>query len=391
MMDSDTVSPDTLDALRRAAREAYAHGEFAAAVTAQRRILDAAKALGVATLDDFLFLGLMLHGSRQIAEGIATLREGATQFPDYAPMHENLGVFLLDSGDPAGAVEASLRAIALGSDSPNTHDCLCDAYSQIGRLDEAVHAGRAALEAKDRKFGVRSPLVQMPDGAPRPFNWNNPQENVIAYCLWGNEPRYLVPLSENVRIAPHLFPGWTIRLYHDASVPQPYLLELAGRGVQLRTMVLPPNVPAHRKLLWRFEVIADPTVRRFLIRDADSLLTVKERVAVDAWLQSRYWFHTMRDWYTHTDLLLAGMWGGVGNVLPGTARLMQAYTAWRMENNHVDQDVLSETVWPTIRGHCLIHDSIFTGCLGSVSFPPYGLAPPGIHIGQNSFMHFQAT
>jgi hypothetical protein len=184
-----------------------------------------------------------------------------------------------------------------------------------------------------------------------------------------------VKLSENVRIAPHLFPRWTIRVYHDSSVPQPYLLELAGRGVQLRTMVLPPNVPIHRKLLWRFELIADPTVQRFLIRDADSLLTVKERVAVDAWLQSRYWFHTMRDWYTHTDLPLAGMRGGVGNVLPGTARLMQAYTAWRMEDNHVDQDVLSEAVWPTIRGHCLIHDSVFPGCLGSVTFPPFGLAP----------------
>ena len=331
----------------------------------------------------------MFHGTRRFAEGIATLREGATHHPGHAPMHENLAVFLLDSGNPAGAVEQCLQAMALGSESPNTLDCLCDAYSQIGRPDEAVTAGRAALEAKDRKFGVRPPLIEVPAGAPRPFNWNNPQENVIAYCLWGGDARYLVPLSENVRIAPHLFPGWTIRLYHDSSVPQPYLLELAGRGVQLRTMVLPPNLPVHRKLLWRFEVIADPTVRRFLIRDANSLLTVKERVAVDAWLQSRYWFHTMRDWYTHTDLLLAGMWGGVGNVLPGTAQLMHAYTAWRVENNHVDQDVLSETVWPTIRAHCLIHDSIFTGCLGSVQFPPFGVAPPGIHIGQNAFMHFQ--
>lgn len=391
MADTAQVTNDALDALRQGAREAYGYGDFATAIAAQRSILAQAKALGTPTLDDFLFLGLLLHGGRQFADGIAILREGVLHYPDYAPMHENLAVFLLDAGDPAGAVEECLRAVALGSDSPNTYDCLCDAYAQIGRLDEAIAAGRASLEAKDRKFGVRAPLVPMPSGAPRPFNWSNAQENVIAYCLWGNDPRYLVPLSENVRIAPHLFPGWTIRLYHDSTVPQPYLLDLAGRGVQLRTMVLPPNVPVHRKLLWRFEVVADPTVQRFLIRDADSLLSVKERVAVDAWLQSRYWFHTMRDWYTHTDLLLAGMWGGVGNVLPPTGRLMQAYTAWRVENNHVDQDVLSETVWPTIRGHCLIHDSKFTGCLGSVPFPPYGLVPPGMHIGQNSFLHFQAN
>ena len=61
-------------------------------------------------------------------------------------------------------------------------------------------------------------------------------------------------------------------------------------------------------------------------------------------LASSCWFHAMRDWYTHTDLLLAGMWGGVGNVLPGPDGLMRAYSGWRMENDHLDQDVLSETV-----------------------------------------------
>ncbi len=386
---ADSAAMGALEAARQATHEAYARGAFDHAITAQRGILAEAKALSRATPGDYLFLGLMLYGGQQLREGIESLRDGIRLFPDNAPMHENLGVFLLQVGDLAGCIAECQQAVALGSDSPNVHDCLCDAWSQIGRPDEAIAAGRAALEAKDRKFGGRAPLVAVPDGLPPAFNWSTPQENVIAYCLWGSEPRYLVPLQENVRIAAHLFPGWSIRLYHDATVPQPYLLELAGRGVQLRPMVLPPNVPAHRKLLWRFEAIADPTVRRFLIRDADSLLSVKERVAVDAWLQSRFWFHTMRDWYTHTDLVLAGMWGGVGNVLPNPATLMQAYTAWRMENNHVDQDVLSETVWPTIRRHCLIHDSIFTGCLGSVAFPPFGHSPPGMHVGQNAFLHFQ--
>jgi hypothetical protein len=153
-------------------------------------------------------------------------------------------------------------------------------------------------------------------------------------------------------------------------------------------MQLPAGQPPHRRLLWRFEVAADPTVRRFLCRDADSLLTVKERVAIDAWLASAYHFHAMRDWYTHTDLLLAGMWGGVGGILPPVATLLSAYQAWRVEHDHVDQDLLSETVWPILRGHVLIHDSVFAPCLGSVPFPPYGALPAGMHIGQNAFLHF---
>lgn len=240
-------------------------------------------------------------------------------------------------------------------------------------------------------FGGRAPWASIPQGLPLAFNPPVPTENVIAYCLWGGDHRYLVPLLENARIAPHLFPGWTMRLDHDATVSSDDLGQLTGAGVQLISKTLPTNLPEHRKLLWRFDVIADPTVRRFLIRDADSLLFVKERVAVDAWLQSRFYLHTMRDRSSHTDLLLAGMWGGVGNVLPPPETLMQAYTAWRVENNHIDQDVLSETVWPTIRHSCLIHDSIFTGCLDSVPFPPFGSQPPGYHIGQNAFLHFKRS
>jgi hypothetical protein len=384
-----TVTIEQLNDLRNAVHELYGRGALDESIARQENVIGTARNIDALTPDDFLFFGLMLYARQRLGDGIAALREGVTRFPDNAPVHENLGVFLLGSGDPAGAIVESKRAIELGSDSPNVYDCLCDAYAQIGRFDAAGTAGRAALEAKDRLFGGRTPLANIPQGPPQAFNPLNPAENIIAYCLWGSDHRYLVPLLENARIQPHLFPGWTMRLYHDATVPRDYLPQLATYGVQFVSMTLPPNLPEHRKLLWRFEVIADPAVRRFLIRDADSLLTVKERVAVDAWLQSRYYFHAMRDWYSHTDLLLAGMWGGVGNVLPPTERLMQAYTAWRVENNHVDQDVLSETVWPTIRHSCLIHDSVFTGCLGSVPFPPFGWPPPGYHIGQNAFMHFK--
>jgi hypothetical protein len=55
------------------------------------------------------------------------------------------------------------------------------------------------------------------------------------------------------------------------------------------------------------------------VRDADSVLNLRERLAVDDWLASGRWFHIMRDWWSHTDLVLAGMWGGVAGVLPPCA------------------------------------------------------------------------
>ncbi len=385
------VDTAPLDTLRNLAHQTYARGDLHVAHDLQRRVIANANAAGTQAADDYLFLGLMLYGMKRLDDGIAALRDGLSIAPDNAALHENLGVFLLGVGDMAGSIDACERALARGSDSPNVHDCLADAYNRIGRLDLSVDSGRAALEAKDRRFGTRARLVGVPDGLPPMFNTLNPAENVIAYCLWGNEPRYQVPLLENARIQPHLFPAWSIRVYHDETVNRSYLATLASRGVQLREMRLPDGQPVHRKLLWRFDVVSDPSVKRFLCRDADSLLTVKERVAVDAWLQSRYYFHAMRDWYSHTDLLLAGMWGGVGNILPNLPTLLQAYTAWRIETDHVDQDVLAESVWATVRDSILIHDSIFAPCLGSVPFPPFGQLPPGFHIGQNAFLHFAPT
>ncbi len=380
------ITATDLDNDRHRARSAYKRGGLTAAIDLAQSVVQNG---GAAPLpDDILFLCLLLHAAQRFAEATAILRDGIARFPRDPAMHENLGVLLIALGDAPGAIAACEAAIALGTDSPNVNDCLCDAYNRIGRPDQAVAAGRAALEAKDRQFSCRPPLVALPATAPPRFNPANPAENVIAYCLWGNEPRYRVPLAENSRILPHLFPGWSMRVYHDGDVDPAFLRELRTRGADLHPMTLPPSVPPHRRLLWRFSVLGDSSVRRFLIRDADSLLSVKERVAVDAWLNSGYHFHAMRDWFTHTDLLLAGLWGGVGGILPDVEMLLGQYSGWRMENDHVDQDLLSETVWPAIRGNILIHDSIFTGCLGSVAFPPFGALMPGMHIGQNAFHHF---
>ena len=381
--------PDNVAALRLAARDAYGRGQPAEAVSLQARAIALAGEDVLA--DDHLFLALALSAEQRIPDALATLRNGQDRFPSISGFPENIGVLLLASGQPTEAIAACEQALGLGSDSPNVLDCLTDCWARLGRPDQAVVFGRQALEAKDRRFGTLPRLATVPSAPPPPFNPGNPAENVIAYSLWGNEPRYHVPLLESTRILRHLFPAWTMRVYHDQTVDPAYLAMLRERGVDPRPMVLPPDLPVHRKLLWRFEVASDPAVRRFLCRDADSLLTVKERVAVDAWLQSSFHFHAMRDWYTHTDLLLAGMWGGVGGILPPVASLLAAYRGWRVEHDHVDQDLLSETVWPILRGHTLIHDSVFAPCLGSVPFPPFGALPADMHVGQNAFHHFEKT
>ena len=151
------------------------------------------------------------------------------------------------------------------------------------------------------------------------------------------------------------------------------------------TVVMKPR-PAvrHAGLFWRFLVADDPGVDRFLVRDADSLLTVRERVAVDDWLLGDRPFHAMRDWWSHTDLLLAGMWGGTGNLLRGISRQIDRYLARpEVANRALDQGFLARIVWPAIAGRCLVHDDYY-GSLGARPFPPLGRLPEGQHVGMNA-------
>ncbi len=71
-------------------------------------------------------------------------------------------------------------------------------------------------------------------------------------------------------------------------------------------------------LFWRFLVEDDPDVDFFLVRDADSVMNIKECAAVEDWLASGKAFHVMRDLPIHAELILAGMWGAhrgnIGNM-----------------------------------------------------------------------------
>ena len=131
---------------------------------------------------------------------------------------------------------------------------------------------------------------------------------------------------------------------------------------------MPAGQSLRQKLCWRFQVANDPGVGRFLVRDCDSVVNQREVAAVQQWLASESWFHVMRDWWTHTDPILAGMWGGVAGVLPDLAALLSAYKPPAKETANVDQWFLRDLLWGSIRPLALVHDRCFRS-EGSVPWP----------------------
>jgi hypothetical protein len=260
------------------------------------------------------------------------------------------------------------------------HALLGIALGLSGRIDEARAHGTLALVFKDRSAGATAADLGKV-AVPSAGEWRRGQW-VISYSLFGNRPRYLKGAIANVRAAHSVYPHWTCRFYVDNSVPSDVLKELASEGADVRVVEGLPR--AKYGTLWRFLVADDPAAARYLVRDCDSVVSVRERLAVDDWIESGRHFHVMRDHFAHNELVLAGMWGGVAGALPSMGRAFTAYIEKRYLRPMADQEFLREVMWPTIRQSVLVHDSQFS--FGERrDFPRRGRLPEGQHVGRAKF------
>jgi hypothetical protein len=265
-------------------------------------------------------------------------------------------------------------------------DGLAEVCGWLDKPDELRTYGKRALTQADARFGHGRAWPLPPGKAPQ-FDASQPLQNVISYSLFGANPRYCESAVMNVHAAAELFKDWTCRIYLDASVPQHVQQRLQQAGAQLIHMDQDGRRSSMSPLLWRFLVMDDPAVKHFLVRDADSLLSEREPAAVQEWLASGRWFHHMRDYFTHTELLLAGMWGGCNGVFPAIAPLIAQYAdSYQGPTRFADQYFLREILWPTVRQSLLCHDELFD-FHDARPFPPH----PAIrwntakfHVGSNT-------
>ncbi|MGH1367619.1 MAG: hypothetical protein ACRBCL_03310 [Maritimibacter sp.] len=291
---------------------------------------------------------------------------------------------LVSALSKAGAIEDAI-AIAEEEDTPllpvTQASYLSELYGRAKKPGKNRHWARRALKLKE---GEAPELEDRAAPIVRPFNPETPERNIIAFSLFGDGKRYLEGAIRNCIVARYMYPGWTPRFYVDDSVPVEARNGLTAAGAQLKMV---PNLPALRfGLYWRFLVEDDPEVDVYIVRDADSIPTIKERVAVQDWLASGEPFHVMRDWVTHTELVLAGMWGAHrGNITGGMGRKILDFSKTRENilNSRVDDQLfLRREIWPYMRGRTFVQDSHF-GYGESALFNPDYLMPGEMHIGQN--------
>lgn len=194
--------------------------------------------------------------------------------------------------------------------------------------------------------------------------------NAISYSLFGFNQQhegcyefrsYLRGLHLNIRIAELLYPGWKVVVMTDIFVSDSpygnYLWQLYGtKKIDLHVL---PQRELCAMMLWRlypaFLIEGDNNkYDRIICRDTDSLLSYRERQAVEYWQRGPKMAHAITDSISHTITLMGGMIG----LMSGPFRDRMGVTSFDellalsqnidFSRKGADQDFLNRHVLPKV-------------------------------------------
>lgn len=123
------------------------------------------------------------------------------------------------------------------------------------------------------------------------------EKRVISFGLYGNNPKYIVGAKKNSVLAKTYFPGWICRYYVTSDVSPAVIDYLKLQGAEISD--IPSGMGYAAGMFWRFTVAVDNTVDRYIVRDVDSRLNARDRLAVEEWIHSKYPIHIIRDHVNH--------------------------------------------------------------------------------------------
>ena len=177
---------------------------------------------------------------------------------------------------------------------------------------------------------------------------------VLAYSLFGDQPRYNVGAVENAKIAKWVYPDWTVRVYVDDTTPLATIDALRTAAAEVLTAPRWPNWRGGP--LWRMLAIDDPGFVRWGMRDTDSRPTYKERHAIEDWLESGFPLHAVRDHPAHEHPVIMSSFDGCRAAIH---HMESHIDAWRLSGSPdiyaTDETMIMERIWPLIRHETLVH------------------------------------
>lgn len=188
-------------------------------------------------------------------------------------------------------------------------------------------------------------------------------KKTINFSLWGDNPKYTIGAIKNAELSVSIYPDWICRFYCGKSVPIDIIQKLSAfENVEL---IIMDEEGDWTGMFWRFYSCEDSDI--MISRDTDSRLSIREKMAVDEWLNSDKDFHIMRDHPYHTTYILGGMWGCRNGILKNIKQMIFEYQKGNFWQ--VDQNFLREKIYPIVNTNSFIHDSFFNIEQNKKKFP----------------------
>ena len=192
-------------------------------------------------------------------------------------------------------------------------------------------------------------------------------KKIISFSLYGNDSKYTIGALCNVEIAKILFEEWICRIYYGDSVPKQIIEDLSKHeNVELVRM---EEDGENSYMMWRFLPIDDDDVEIMLSRDADSRLSIREKVCVDIFENSNCGFHSIQDNTNHDDVM-GGMWGIKKGCL--TDKMSNLINSYHKDLNYGhDQYFMRHVKRNNINCEQLTHCSHYHGNFPTINYDNY--------------------
>jgi hypothetical protein len=182
----------------------------------------------------------------------------------------------------------------------------------------------------------------------------------LSFSLWGDKPIYNVGTIKNAELWPKIYPEWKMIVYYNNTVPNKTIEILKKLNCELVDMSESKIYPC----FWRFLASDLDDCEHSIIRDSDSRISEREKLAVYEWISSDKTLHVMRDHPAHRIPygskrlgILAGMWGIKGNKFKFEKSILEFQNS-NMNLYGVDQTFLMK-IYDLFSNDKITHDEFF--------------------------------
>jgi hypothetical protein len=178
--------------------------------------------------------------------------------------------------------------------------------------------------------------------------------NVFSFCLYGDKPKYIRGMHENIKIITEKFPEFLVIIYYGKNT------QIEQYKHYHNVILIPGNYKDNQLMLDRFCPIDHPQVKVMFVRDADSRINERDEWCIREFLASPKLFHIIRDNLNHQIGILGGLWGMKQGCIPrfNMRRYVDTYVNIYNNKQGFDQYFLNEIIYLKIIDNALIHGSI---------------------------------